>query len=46
MHLAWHAADEGEEVSGDRWAELDEGDTISGEISFHNGDGTSFKARR
>ena len=38
--------DEMDEVSGDGSAELTNDDTIEGEICFHNGDETQFKARR
>jgi len=33
-------------VSGDGWAELDHDDTINGEINFHLGDESTFKARK
>ena len=39
-------ADEGDEVSGEGWAELDEDGSIRGKIAFHNGDEATFKARR
>jgi hypothetical protein len=31
-------------VSGDGWAKLQEDGSLLGEISYHNGDETSFKA--
>lgn len=42
----FHGSDEGTEVWGDGWAEVDGPDAIHGEIAFHNGDETTFKARR
>ncbi len=38
--------DEGDEVSGQGWAETSSPDTIPGEIEFRNGDDTTFEARR
>jgi hypothetical protein len=38
--------DRSDHVSGDGWAELDDGGTINGEISFHPGDESTFKARK
>ena len=38
--------DEGDEVSGQGWAEMKSPDTITGEIEFRNGDDTTFEARR
>jgi hypothetical protein len=38
----WHGADEGDEVSGDAWAELQNDGCLEGEILFHNGDETTF----
>lgn len=38
--------DEGDEVSGQGWAEMTSSDTISGEIEFRDGDDTTFEARR
>ncbi|SDA15691.1 hypothetical protein SAMN02799622_01370 [Methylobacterium sp. UNC378MF] len=42
----FHGSDEGTEVRGDGWAEMDGPAEIHGEIAFHNGDETTFKARR
>lgn len=39
-------SDEGDQVSGYGWAELSGPDKITGEIAFHNGDDTTFEARR
>lgn len=38
--------DEGDEVSGNGWAEMTSDDTIASEIEFRNGDDTTFEARR
>ena len=42
----FQGSDEGMEVSGEGWAEMDGDDGIVGEISFRDGDETTFKARR
>jgi hypothetical protein len=42
--FTWNGADEGDQVSGDGWAKLQEDGSLLGEISYHNGDETSFKA--
>ena len=34
-----------DEVSGSGWAELNDDGTLNGEISFHLGDESTFKAR-
>jgi hypothetical protein len=44
--FTWEGHDEMDEASGDGWAELDDNDTIHGEITFHRGDESTFKARR
>ena len=46
LSFTWNGADEGDQVSGDGWAELDEEGALVGEISYHNGDETTFKAIR
>ena len=46
IDFTWHGSDEGDEVSGNGWAEIEEDGSISGEITFHNGDESTFKARR
>lgn len=46
VDFTWHGSDEGDEVWGEGWAELDESGCLDGEISFHSGDETTFKARR
>ena len=42
----FEGSDEGMDVSGEGWAEMDGADGIVGEISFRDGDETTFKARR
>jgi hypothetical protein len=37
--------DEMDEASGDGWAELQADGSLTGEICFHNGDESTFKAR-
>jgi hypothetical protein len=46
IDFTWHGSDEGNEVSDDGWAEIEEDGSISGEITFHNGVESTFKARR
>jgi hypothetical protein len=46
VSFEFSGSDEGEEISGEGWAELTESDTIHGEIAFDNGDETEFEARR
>ena len=38
----WNSADEGDQVCGDRWADLREDGFLEGKISYHNGDETTF----
>ena len=44
--FTWEGHDEMDPASGDGWAELDQDATITGEIGFHRGDESTFKARR
>ena len=44
--FAWEGSDERSEVNGDGWAELQPDGSLKGEICFHNGDDTTFVARR
>jgi hypothetical protein len=44
--FTWQGSDEMDPVSADGWAELDDDGTINGEISFHLGDESTFKARK
>src|SRR5258707_3158801 len=42
--FTWQGHDEMDEASGDGFAELDAHGSLSGEIRFHNGDESGFKA--
>lgn len=42
----WNGSDEGDQVCGDRWAELRDDGSLIGEIKFRNGDESGFTARR
>ncbi len=44
--FSFEGQDERETTSGEGWAELQPDGTIEGEISFHNGDETSFTAKK
>jgi len=44
--FTWQGSDEMDPVSGDGWVELHDDGTINGEISFHLGDESTFKARK
>lgn len=44
--FTWDGNDEMDEASGNGWAELQKDGSLKGEIRFHNGDGSTFKARR
>jgi len=46
VSFTFTGSDEGDEISGEGWAELTEPDKIKGKIEFHNGDETTFNARR
>lgn len=46
VSFTWVGSDEMDEVSGDGSADLTDDGTLDGEIVFHNGDETQFKARR
>lgn len=45
VEFTWVGHDEMDEASGDGWAELDKDGALTGEIRFHNGDDSTFKAR-
>jgi hypothetical protein len=45
VEFTWDGSDEGDEVCGDGWAELQDDGSLDGEISFRNGDESTFKAR-
>ncbi len=40
----WNGADEGDQVCGEGWADLRDDGYLEGEISYHNGDETTFIA--
>ena len=40
----WTGSDEGDQVSGNGWADLREDGCLEGEIVYHNGDETTFIA--
>jgi hypothetical protein len=44
--FTWQGHDEMEEASGDGFAELEDDGSLTGEIRFHNGDQSTFKARQ
>ena len=46
IHFTWEGSDEMDHACGDGDAELEADGTITGEIRFHNGDESSFTARR
>ena len=46
VSFGFTGSDEGDRVSGSGWAEMSSPGAITGEIEFHNGDNTTFKARR
>jgi hypothetical protein len=46
IEFTWEGNNEMDEASGDGWAELQKDGSLEGEIRFHNGDYSTFKARR
>jgi hypothetical protein len=44
IDFEWNGADEGDQVDGTGWAELQDDGALIGEISYRNGDETTFKA--
>lgn len=44
--FTFEGMDEMEQTSGEGWAELQPDGSLEGEISFHNGDESSFIARK
>jgi hypothetical protein len=46
VEFTWQGHDEMDETSGDGWAELEDDGNLTGEIKFHLGDESTFKARR
>src|ERR1700730_9096475 len=45
VDFTWEGNDEMDQASGDGWAEREKDGSLEGEIRFHNGDGSTFKAR-
>jgi hypothetical protein len=43
--FTWQGHNEMDEAGGDGFAELDDDGSLTGEICFHNGDESGFKAR-
>lgn len=41
IDFEWNGADEGDQVSGDGWADLRDDGCLEGEIAYHNGDETT-----
>ena len=46
VDFTWEGNDEMDQASGDGWAKVLKDGTLKGEIRFHNGDDSTFKARR
>lgn len=46
IDFTWEGNDEMDAALGDGWAELQDDGTVAGEIRFHAGDESGFKARR
>jgi hypothetical protein len=44
IDFEWNGADEGDQVSGNGWADLREDGCLEGEIAYQNGDETTFIA--
>ena len=44
IDFEWNGADEGDQVSGNGWADLRLDGCLEGEIAYHNGDETTFVA--
>jgi hypothetical protein len=44
VEFTWEGNDEMDEASGDGWAEIHKDGSLEGEIRFHNGDDSTFKA--
>ena len=45
VDFTWEGNDEMDQASGDGWAKRQKDGSLEGEIRFHNGDGSTFKAR-
>jgi hypothetical protein len=46
VDFTWEGNDKMDSASGNGWAEILKDGTLKGEICFHNGDGSTFKAQR
>lgn len=46
VEFTWAGNDEMDEASGDGWAQLQKDGSLKGKIRIHNGDESTFKARR
>lgn len=46
VDFTWEGSDEMDHASGDGWAQILKDGTLKGEIRFHNGDDSTFKARQ
>jgi hypothetical protein len=46
VEFTWQGHSEMDEACGDGWAELEDDGNLTGEIKFHLGDESAFKARR
>jgi hypothetical protein len=46
IEFTWEGNNEMDAASGDGWAELQKDGSLEGEIRFHNGDDSTFKAHR
>ena len=44
--FTWEGCDEMDEASGGGWLELESSDKINGQIAFHQGDRSTFKAHK
>jgi hypothetical protein len=44
IDFEWNGADEGDQVCGEGWADLRDDGFLEGEISYHNGDESTFIA--
>jgi hypothetical protein len=46
VEFTWRGHDEMDEASGAGWAKLEDDGSLTGEIKFHLGDDSTFKAQR
>lgn len=45
IDFEWNGADEGDQISGDGWADLRDDGCLEGDIAYHNGDEATFIAQ-